>query len=61
MGTKLQPDRIERFPAHVTNGSLDDSVVLRLSRTSLKAEPPVVRFVERVAPGISQQKMLWPA
>jgi hypothetical protein len=61
MATNLQTDRIERFPARVTSESLDDSVVLRLSRTSLKAEPPVVRFVERVSPGGSQQRTLWPA
>ena len=61
MSTNFQPERIERLPARVIPDTLDDGVVLRLSRTSLKAEPPVVRFVERVATGSGRQRMLWPA
>ena len=40
---------------------LDDGAVLRLSRASLRAQPPVVQFVERPATLNGQQKMLWPA
>ena len=59
MGSNLQQDRIERLANRATVESLDDNVVLRLSRSSLKAEPPVVRFVERLPCG--QQRTLWPA
>jgi len=61
MSMNLQPERIERLPARTSPDALDDRVVLRISRTSLKAEPPVVEFVDRVPNTRSQQRMLWPA
>jgi len=61
MSMNTRPERIERLPSRGTLDALDDSVVLRLSRTSLKADPPEVRFVERVAAPAGQQRMLWPA
>ena len=60
MSINLQSDRVEHLPARPNRDALDDSVVLRLSRTSLKAEPPVVQFVDRVNAG-SPQRSLWPA
>ena len=61
MSMSIQPDRIERLPGRSNQDALDDHVVLRLSRTSLRAEPPVVQFVDRVASANGQQKTLWPA
>ena len=60
MSMNMQPNRIERLPNRPNPDALDDRVVLRLSRTSLKAEPPVVQFVERTS-GVSGQRSLWPA
>jgi hypothetical protein len=61
MSMNLQPERIERLPGRSSPDALDDRVVLRLSRTSLRAEPPVVEFVDRVASANGQQRALWPA
>ena len=61
MSMNLQPERIERMPIRTNPEALDDHVVLRLSRTSLKAEPPVVQFVDRVYGATGQQRSLWPA
>jgi hypothetical protein len=59
MSISLQSDRVEHITARSNRGALDDRVVLRLSRASLKAEPPVVQFVDRVYAG--PQRCLWPA
>jgi hypothetical protein len=55
-----QSERVEHMQARPNRDQLDDRVVLRLSRPSLKAQPPVVQFVDRVhADG--PQRSLWPA
>ena len=50
--------RIERMPVRQEE-TLDDQIVLRVSREALRSEPPVVRFVGRLVCG--QQRVLWPA
>jgi hypothetical protein len=60
MSMNLQPDRVEHVQTRSNRDTVDDRVVLRLSRSSLKAEPPVVQFIDRLSPdGI--QRTLWPA
>jgi hypothetical protein len=59
MTVDRKPERTE--PQAYTTHVLDDSAVLRLSRTSLRAQPPVVQFVERHSTINGQQRMLWPA
>lgn len=61
MSMNFQPERIERLPARPNQEALDDRVVLRLSRTSLRAEPPVVEFIDRVNSASSPQRTLWSA
>ena len=61
MSMNFQPERIERLPTRTVPDALDDRVVLRWSRTSLKAEPPVVQFVDRISSSGGQQRSLWPA
>jgi hypothetical protein len=55
--------RIEKLPSRLRNAAADgdDRVVLRLSRESLRAEPPAVRFVERLAGAPGQQRLPWSA
>jgi hypothetical protein len=60
MSMNMQPDRIERLPGRINPDALDDRVVLRLSRQSLKADPPVVEFVDRLGGANGQQRTLWP-
>ena len=61
MTMNFQTERIERLPGRTNPEGLDDRVVLRLSRSSLRAEPPVVQFIDRVQSQNGQQKSLWPA
>ena len=60
MSMNYQPERIERIPARMNPEALDDRVVLRLSRASLRAEPPIVQFVDRIYGAGGQQRPLWP-
>ncbi len=60
MSMNIQSDRVEHIQTRLNRDALDDRVVLRLSRSSLKAEPPVVQFVNRVAAD-GPQRSLWPA
>lgn len=50
MTSYREPCRIERAPVSkpVRTASWDDNAVLRLSRASLRTEPPEVRFVGRL-------------
>jgi hypothetical protein len=61
MSMNLHPERIERIQTRTNPDALDDRVVLRLSRASLKADPPVVEFVDRVNGAGGLQRLLWPA
>jgi hypothetical protein len=61
MSMNLHPERIERIQTRTNPDALDDRVVLRLSRASLKADPPVVEFVDRVYGAGGLQRLLWPA
>ena len=56
-----QPQRNEPGPPRATHYVLDDTAVLRLSRPSLRAQPPVVQFVSRVSTSDGHQRLLWPA
>ena len=46
MNSNGQPQRIQKGPVHSMNVP-DEEAVLRLSRSSLRAQPPVVRFIDR--------------
>ena len=50
--------RIEHVNLAPPRLETDDMVVLRLSRESLRAERPEVRFIGRVG---KQQRLPWPA
>jgi hypothetical protein len=56
-----KPDRSGPQVTYTNPAALDDAAVLRLSRASLRAQPPVVQFVERSSTISGQQRMLWPA
>ena len=56
-----KPERSEPQMAYASPNVLDDSAVLRLSRPSLRAQPPVVQFVERTPTLQGRQRALWPA
>jgi hypothetical protein len=60
MSMNLQPDRVEHVQARSNRDAIDDRIVLRLSRSSLRAEPPVVQFIDRLTPD-GTQRALWPA
>lgn len=53
-------ERIERVPKREAPSFQrdDEHVVLRLSRESLRAQPPAVLFIER-APYASNQRSFW--
>lgn len=54
---ELNPQqRTQAGSARHTSSDLEDSAVLRISRIALKAEPPVVRFIERGATLDGQQR-----
>jgi hypothetical protein len=54
--------RIEQSASHSVNREpLEDRTVLRLSRESLRAEQPAVRFVSKIEPASWRQRMLWQA
>lgn len=55
-------DRVEHLQSRPNRDAPDDDrVVLRLSREMLRAEPPVVQFVDRINCDGQPQKALWPA
>jgi hypothetical protein len=61
MSMNAQSGRIERLPARASSPvpDADERTVLRLSRESLRAERPAVRFVQKVDIGSSQQRLPW--
>ncbi len=54
--------RIEETPSRTMSSAADDErVVLRISRESLRAERPTVRFVGKSGGVTPQQRLPWPA
>jgi len=47
MNRRLQPQSDDSGKAYGPTTVPDESAVLRLSRTALRAQPPAVRFIER--------------
>jgi hypothetical protein len=61
MDYQAQPRRIQRGQVQPSPNGLDESVVLRLSRIALRAQPPVVRFIERQPVSDPPQSLRLPA
>jgi hypothetical protein len=60
MDRRNQPQPIRNGEQASLNAP-DENAVLRLSRASLRARPPVVRFIERQPTFDVRRGMRWPA